>query len=514
MLFQVKFITSIEEVIIRLSLFIFCMTIFLASSLSLAAPQYKIAVNQYFDFETGTNSGSLNNSHDVKCTSYAVLTPVNTARARLNATGGTSHLSTNLTDVIGSVWDQSGVIIKTGAGAARYFGYFVSTEWNYTKISSNTATSGYCEFDVLEISVDPYFEGTSAPSTYEITLAQWEGSWWDALFGSLNTIYFSIYDLGMMTNNLVGTSHSFQTIQGELKYLNSTNYYDSSDQDSSATRMSEAQCFVTSAYGYFNFTEINQPPGYYDIYCWNSSVTNRPATGAVMLKDNTPGSSGSMRMAKFNADYFVISNVDHDPDNPLPNMSTVITWDTTQQADSRIYWRSAPLSNQTNLTGWSSKYLDESVYTHDLTINGTYIIENRFYQYWVESNRSGTVVNATNSGLYYNFSVGGIYFPIVSETPEGYENQTAPVLNDAAENLATQLGLDVVIIINIIAIFIVSVFSIVALYCFKNPLFSAVIFITFTAVFTVIGFLPWYFFIILSLIFAFAMVKLMKGLFQ
>lgn len=349
----------------------------------------------------------------------------------------------------------------------------------------------------------PYFEGTSAPDTFEITLASWTND---------ENIFLSMYDLGLMPNQYVGSSAWYWVGGNVLYYLNSTNYYESPGTDSSTDRITTAQCFTT-AYGFFNFSEINEPPGYYDVYCWNTTVEARPFVGAIMILD-VSGTSGSLRAVTFDPDYFVIGNTKHTPTNPLPNTTVTVSFDTTQTADSRIFWRSAPYSNLSNVTGWSTKYDSSAVLTHSLTINNTYVVKDRYYQYWVQSNRSGTVINDTNGGIYYNFSVGGYGGGIITETPSGLENQTAPAAGNALENMAAATGIEFQLLIYAFAFLIIFMATIATLMLFHNMLFAGTVFLTGIGLFTVFGMLPFYFFIIIGLIFAFAMIKLFKGLFD
>ncbi len=462
----------------------------LVSSLSFALIQ--ISVNDYYDFETQTSSGSLNDSHDVRCTSYAYLTPVNDARGMLNSTGGNAHPDTNLTNVIGGVWNQDAVRLKIGIGSPQFFGYFVTTEWNYTKIYSAFATAGKCEFDIIQVGITPYFEGTSEPGTYEITLASWTID---------NLIYISMYDLGLMPDNLVGTSLSYQLNTNELWAFNSTAFYESTDTDSSTTRMVEAQCFIPEAYGRNNFSEINNPPGYYDVFCWNTTFEERPFTGAVMVLTNTPV-SGSLRLIRFNQDYFTIIDTDHTPDYPTQSMPVTVTWGTTQTANSRLYYRSAPTSNTSNTTGWSSRFIDDDLLEHSIIINGSYIIDNRFYQYWVESNRTGTVINDTNSGIFYNFTVGVIILP-------GTVNDTAP-FPKGLESVGTIIGVGVVDMLYIGSIFMILILSIGGFLASKKPELGVAIAVTGLVLFSVFGWIPYYIFPIIAIIFSIALAVMIK----
>ncbi len=462
----------------------------LAGSVSFAL--ISITVNTYYDFETQTSSGSLNASHDVRCTSYAYLTPVNNARGMLNSTGGNAHPDTSLTNVIGGVWNQDAVRLKIGIGSPQFYGYFVTNQWNYTKIYSAFASEGKCEFEIINLTHTPYFDGTSAPDTFEITLASWSND---------DLVYFSMYDLGIMADNLVGVSTSYQVSLNELKYFNSTNFYESSEEDSSTSRFVEAQCFVPDAYGEHNFSEINNPPSYYDIFCWNSTVLNRPFIGAIMILTHS-GDDGSVRLITFDPDYFTIGNVQHSPLNPMPSMDVTITWDTTQTADSRIYYRSAPISNTSNMSGWSSRYIDDDVLSHSVKINSSFIAVDRFYQYWVQSNRAGTIVNDTNSDIFYNFSVG------VTDAPWDV-NGTAPFPR-GLENVGNAIGVDLMSMLYVGSFFMLLILSVGGFLASRKPELGVSIFVTGLVLFSLFGWLPYYIFPFVSIIFAIALAVMIR----
>ncbi len=191
----------------------------------------------------------------------------------------------------------------------------------------------------------------------------------------------------------------------------------------------------------------------------------------------------------------------------MPNMSVRVLWDTTLQSDSEIFWRNAPINNMSALSGWASSYINESVTAHEIIINGTDILEHYFYEYYAKSNYSGTVYTSD----IQNFTVGIIPLPIVT-VPTEYENQTAPMVGTAVTRLEELTGVPYYVWLSIIAIFSLIVMSIAGFLVTQEPFFGIAIFITGLIMFTLFGFLPYYVLIIIGLIFAFILVKFVKGL--
>jgi hypothetical protein len=481
---------------------VFILAVFLFSSIGFAIIQ--LDLNDYYDFDTATESTVLNSSHDVRCTGTGILTPVNNARKLNNATSdNNAPIVTNYTNVMAGVWSQGQAKLKETAPAGdNRYAYFVTTDWNYTKVYSKTVTTDKCEFETPQLSVKPYFDGTDYPATYENTLASWTN---DAV------VYLSFYDLGLMANNWIGSNARYWVATNELIYYNATTKYATTYSDSDLEHLYSSECLLSSGYGDFNFSEINQPDGTYDIYCWNSTITDRPYIGVFMLLTHS-GSDGSFRAVWLNTEYFDIFGVAHSPNIPLANMSVVVSWATTLTADSRVYYRYATISNVTSYSGWTSIYDATATTSHAITISGSYILDNYYYQYWVQSIRSGTEINETNNGNYYNFTVGGGKLPEYI-VPPSLENQTYPVLYNATYNLANNLGVDQFLIVNLFAIIIVLITTIGSLWFTHSPLMAGGVFIIGVALLSLFGYLPYYMFIIIALIIAMAMVRVIGGIF-
>lgn len=513
--------------------------VFLASaSLGFAVSyDYRIDNNAYFDVETGTSSAVLNSSHDFKCTataSYARIVPVNGARAMVNSTYG-GLITENKTSVLGAFWNQEAKELCFGCGAVYRYVYLVTNEGNYTRIESETASESKCEFNVWDaISTTPFFDGDTFPTDYQ--LASWtiEDAFQD------DWVYISPYDLGVMKDYYAGAVIKYHGYEDKLYFFNSTESKSDTSIDKSGdlTELDEAligsTCLISSGYSAVTEREaVAEPPTQLAIYCFNTtSNSGKPSAVVAWSVINRTDVRGlpfsgielDMKMVWLNPSYFTIYNVDHDPTIPQPNTTVTISWTTTQVANSKIYWRSTEvynnLSDESAYSGWSSKTIDESLATHSVTINNTYILEERFYQFWVESNSSGTVINDTNSGVYYNFSVGGVtlpgnYDPDLPGTK--WENETlkpGAVVSEGTKDMATNLGITQIEMVYAFFFGILIMFAIATLWFTGNPVIGIGVIIVGIALFSLFGYLPYYLFILIALAFAFAMVKFFKGLFD
>jgi hypothetical protein len=215
-----------------------------------------------------------------------------------------------------------------------------------------------------------------------------------------------------------------------------------------------------------------------------------------------------LKMSYFSEDYFAISNVRNIPEKPLENADVTIAWETTLDGDSTIHWRYASIASNLsdlNFTGWTSKYSNSSVYEHQIVINGSSIVANMFYQYWVESNRSGTVLNATNGGVYYNFSVFGVGLPDYTNQTMIDQNLTAPMIRTALDHLEAATGIDAFAILNGLAIFITIFLAALGGIATQKAELAIGILITCLLVFSVIGWLPSYVFVFITVVFSIAM---------
>lgn len=478
---------------------LFILGVIFFSAVGLAA--INLDVNDYYDFETNTHTTVLNSSHDVKCTGTGQLTPVNNARKLNNATGGNDDpIVTNYTNVMKGVWSQGIAKLKeTAPSGANRYAYFVTNDWNYTHVYSKTVTESRCEFETPIISQIPYFFGTNYPSTYVNATVSWTND---------DIIYFSFYDLGVMSDEWVGSSMRYKASTNELIHYNTTTKYSQYYYDTALEHLTSSECLLSGGYGNINFSEINQPEGTYDVFCVNSSISDRQYVGVFMLL--THGwETGSFRGVWLSTSYFNIYGVSHSPIKPAPNMPVTVTWTTTQPADSRVYYQYHPLSNVT-FSGWTSIYSGTETVSHSIVIDGSYIINSYFYQYYVESIKAGTTVNDTNSGNYYNFTIGSA---IPSTSWNETAGETPPVVPIAIDRLSQALGLTADMTLFMWGILILIICTGAALIASRNPVFGAVVFVVTAALLGVFGWIPYYIIIIVILGVAIVITKTLSGAF-
>lgn len=428
---------------------------------------------------------------DLKCTGTGQMTPVHNSRKLDNTTGSNEPYHTNLTDVMGQVW--SGGIVKlreSAPGGANRFAYVVTNEWNYTRIYSDTVTSDKCELNIIDNSTTPYFAGGDYPSTYEITTSSWTNDY---------VVYFYLYDLGLSGGEYVGVTNRYWANQNQLDHYNCTSKYSAEYSDTDVSHI-YGSSFTTGGYGTNTFTEINVPAGTYEVFLFNSTVGLREFYGGVMFI--TPSHNGEVKLAWLNKDYFTIYDVYHSPTNPQGNMSVDVHFTTTQTATSRLFYRYAPVSNLSNVSTWSMIYDGANVSSHKLTINNTKIIDGYFYQYYVEGNNSGVVVNATNNNLYYNFTVG--YLVAVPTIPDSY-------MDNATSQFARDMGISQIEVYQMLAVIILLIIVISSMAVTHSPLLGVVVGALGIVVFSLMGWLPSYLLIIVMLITALSLYKVLKG---
>ncbi len=159
-------------------------------------------------------------------------------------------------------------------------------------------------------------------------------------------------------------------------------------------------------------TNVNIPLGTFDIICFNLSSEhgNRDFFGGIKVINNT-NVRGNFRFefdfyhALYGAEWFQIFSVRNRPANPIPNQTVFIEWETSQDANSTIFWRLKKVGE--NYSAWSRQDNTTVTKSHSLNISNEFILESYFYQYYV---LSGTL-NETNGGIFYNFSVGSGVLP-------------------------------------------------------------------------------------------------------
>lgn len=250
-----------------------------------------------------------------------------------------------------------------------------------------------------------------------------------------------------------------------------------------------------------SYWDINVPSGTYDLFCHNLSSDSK-ALGwnySALKIINTSTTNLDLYYTIYSSAYVNIFNVYHYPAIPQPNMSVSVHWETTTETNSTLYWRTKPLGNWTS--GWSSWVKQENTTTsldHNIVIDGINILDIYQYQYYVMS--STTTDN--NTDYYYNFTVGGVVLP---------DDYT--YMYNATKNFTDALGVEQIVGVNLIAVFITMLSTLGSLLATHSLAIGGTVFVTAILLFSLMGFLPYYLFILIALAFTFIFVRLILGLF-
>ncbi len=276
--------------------------------------------------------------------------------------------------------------------------------------------------------------------------------------------------------------------------------------------LNEISCGAISSYQTADLYGMNIPLGTYWIYCHNLSGRTYYGFQYADLKFiNVTNDNLDLFIGKYTGDLTGISYVFHQPPNPLPNMTVTIIWLTTTDQNGTIFWRNKPVGNWSS--GWSSwtQKTDTVLKTqHNITIDNINILEYYQYQYYVKS--GATTDN--NTDLFYNFSVAGITPPFNITIPDKYINETikpAPMIYIGAKNLERNTGIDAVLWKYFAFIFILILVSAIGMIFSGSPIVGVAIFITGIAVFSLMGGLPFYLFVIVTILFAFVLARIIMG---
>ncbi len=357
----------------------------------------------------------------------------------------------------------------------------------------NELTAGGCD----------YFQATSYYRTSEGTglqpklIFKWADFYTAKITGTDTT--YTYFDFETYTTDSITFPEAdfyYDAVSDKLIMLGDTVATFYGREGSNDNTLSEIPCTV-DAYApseQMNFSVTNQPLGY-SIYCFNISESfgGRQYAGAIKIINNTNVRGGinnefDFFYALYSPDWLEIYNVQHSPQSPIINQSVVVTWKTTLEADSTLYFRMRESGNDSYSSWGTIENLTESVLSHSLTINGSeFIRDNFFYQYYVES----ASVTETNDGNYYNFTVGGFYeidFPPNYTTPEHGWNITDNT-GIAITNLERNTGVDAIIWLYLMA-FLIIAFCSGAGFLLGNSGLGFGIFITLVFIFTLFHWLP------------------------
>lgn len=148
----------------------------------------------------------------------------------------------------------------------------------------------------------------------------------------------------------------------------------------------------------------------YDVFCFNQSTGHgaREFYGAVKFLSAVDSNLTFYYALYSGTEHFALGNIVHSPEAPAVGENVTINWSTSRPSDSRIFYRHRPLAGG-NYTAWASDYINESVYAHSVVIDGSLILEDREYQYFVQS-----TTNATVTSGYYYFNTTGVLPPVIS----------------------------------------------------------------------------------------------------
>ncbi len=430
---------------------------------------------EMYDFDTNARGFTFNNSMDLLCILGVVGSDpfwrggmVNDVRRIAFGDGNLDNNTVAIDSLIGRNWtyDQYRVSFE-GAITDGSNHYFVSTDYNYIRIrgSGTGVVSDRCIFqwdDELDLSPIPFFFN-------ETTLTNYNQS--DVVTHPHNAtfdLYFDYADLGIMHDITRGENQSFNPIGMDVFYetvdnigalLNQTTQHfaancfegsefiqcipRTSDGDprilTSASMVVECQLLtegISSA-----IQTLNTPEGVHQ-YCLYQDDKNNGTLridGAFAMNRSVQADpSTTLRNVTFNIAYFtnntnIISNIRIIPTQPIQNENVTVRFDSSLLSNGTVFYRSVPIPvNSTDLDDalFASAFQNLSTTIHAVDINGSEIVQDRFYQFFVVA---GDTVN-NNSDNFFNFTVGA--FSVFEGDP------TAPLAEDIIPNIAIQLGID------------------------------------------------------------------------
>lgn len=464
----------------------------------------QLAVTNYYDYETNTTSASNNASMDVQCTTVnnpgvaQRLTPVNNARWTVQYLGNSSI--GNVSNLNGRIWTQS----ESEMTASQYRG-LVTAQGNWVRVWTFGATNGFCR--VTEVN-NTQGSGVTRMSNTPVISGSYGG-----ITTGINTInnslsfFYSPLDGGILPHNFsyagLPTTPAKMNINIDL-YWNYISVLNGTRNGASPiTTIQEGDPAITYLQNnldcqilFTNYTTsgggFNLPEPYLTPICSYQDTNPFALIGAFIVNKTDPADGSSTRFkytvvtAVYNTTAFnILYGVGHVPTNPPANFNTTVSFYSTLAGDTQLFYRYRNVTDnnsESSFTGWFVQTKSENVTVHNIVINSANILDGKFYQYFVGS---GTT-NNTNSGNYYNFTVGTFGSGIsggVSSTGNG--TLTESIINLQNSGLCTGSSC----IWLFIGIPILAIFTILAWY-FGGSMLGKATFLALLTIESIAGLLP------------------------
>ncbi len=431
----------------------------------MAVPVYAVNINvaldegENYDFETNNITFEELARNDITClidkdpagNNWQMQT-LNGARRALpgNWTQGNSLFGQNSqkhADAVGFLWTynfffvQSRNFVPGGNGS---IDMIATSEYNYVRFNgSTTGINNICQFswdNETDFSVSPFFPqgGTDFNGSRVHT------------FNNNETfdLYFDYYDLGMMFDitrsanqsfNPIGMDVFYETVDNIVSLLNDTEHFflgncfpgtpsddlcntpgftSSGDPRILTTEFMAGQCQLisNSGAGFDNtITNLNVPIGVHQYCAFNDAKNNGTLridgafamNASIKAAQNTTLRNITWNIAHYDNGTNIITNVRVVQDPPQANENVTIRFESTFLTNASVFFRSTPVPvNETllNQSLFASVFDNFSTSLHAVDINGSEILLDRFYQFFVVS---GNTIN-NNSDEFYNFTIGGI----------------------------------------------------------------------------------------------------------
>jgi len=494
------------------------LAVVLFSGLGFSAPAYDVATNTYtyysvssvavgdcIDFDTLSNTSQIDivncagSDADLKISScnghlFSYETVGNSAVRITPAIMGTTSSDIHI-NCDKKQWAKTSTVYTNMYSICLY-----TTQGKYVQIHN-----AYCLASNNAVTVIAYKNETENPYLVTNHTTLINDSYIIATTNQKDVQYF-IADLGYTEDETItGYGWEYFYDENQLYPWGSTHAYYRKETDYTNT-LNEVACnqLVNLQWTTESLYGINVPLGTFFTYCNNGSETyglNKNYRYTVLKFINNTNGLLNVRFGMFTTNFNSIFWVRHYPLNPIGNMSVTVSWFSIALSDSTLYWRNQ-LIGTSGYSSWVTQYKNESVAQHIVVINGTDILQDYQYQYYV---KSGTGIN-NNSGLYYNFTVLG---------SGGYATgggAGGSYMENATSSLAKNLGESQILTINLFAILILAVALVGTIWFTGNPILTVAVFIVGVSMFTLFGFLPYYMFIIIAIIVALGMVKLIGGI--
>ena len=349
---------------------------------------------------------------------------------------------------------------------------------------------------------NPYLTANFTTNTYETMPVN--------ITDSVSQVQMWTYDLGYYQGSEMSGEWQYFTNPAQLSVVGAKHQYYGFDTLTTNNNNKVACGMIADELTAGDLFDINSPiTTNFKKYCFNATANTRGFKWGVLKFINNTVSPFNFDayFSRMSSGYMSIFNVQNIPEHPTPNSTVIIYWETSDVANGTAFYRSKLAGNWTS--GWTPFTKIENVstgYTHLIHLPKENIIADYQYQYYVQS---GLTVD-NNSDVYYNFSVMGVTIPFQQNGT--YVNGSDTVYQ-AITDMANNMGIEKITVTYMFSVIILIIITLAMLVITHNPIGAVAVFLIGALSFSLFGWLPWYVFYIIAILFALAMVKILGGMF-